>query len=388
MKPAERRDLRVLFVEDDPDDVALLLRELARADWRVEHERVETEEAMRRALESSEWDIVIADHRMPRFSGPAALALVQETGIDLPFIMVSGTIGEELAAESLRAGAEDFLVKDTLYRLVPAIERELRDAEDRRSRRRAEEALHEREKMLLQAQKMEALGRLAGGVAHDFNNLLMVIRGYAELLGQDAANSGRREIEEILAAAGRGADLTRQLLAFSRGTVEESRVVDLHEVVEALERMIRRLLPETIRLEIRLSATKRRVLVDPGRIEQALLNLVVNAQDAMAGGGRLEIETRNPDPDTVEMVVRDTGVGMEPEVVDRIFEPFFTTKEEGDGTGLGLAIVYGVVEHSGGAIAIESRLGEGTAFTIRLPLAAESAARGAAEASSVPAYDS
>jgi PAS domain S-box-containing protein len=231
---------------------------------------------------------------------------------------------------------------------------------------------------LRQAQKMEAIGHLAGGVAHDFNNLLTVISGNAELammqLGDD--NPARVELKEIRSTAGRAANLTRQLLAFSRKQVIRPRVLNANNTLHDMERMLKRIIGETIELVTDLSPEPWLVKVDPAQLEQVIVNLVVNARDAMDKGGLLLVRTRNESvPRQPEFAggpclvieVRDSGCGMPQEVVDRIFEPFFTTKPEGVGTGLGLATVYGIVSQSGGHIQVESRPGEGTTFRILLP---------------------
>jgi PAS domain S-box-containing protein len=249
-------------------------------------------------------------------------------------------------------------------------------AEDVTERRTLEEQLR-------QAQKMEAVGRLAGGVAHDFNNLLNLIIGYsALLLGSIAAGDPiRKRVEEIDKAAQRAASLTRQLLAFSRKQVLEPKVLNVNTVVEELDKMLRRLIGEHINLVTVLSPFLGRVKADPSQIEQVIMNLAVNARDAMPRGGKLVIETANvyldeqyahkhaglqPGP-YVMLAVRDVGSGMNPETVSHIFEPFFTTKPKGKGTGLGLAMVYGVVIQSGGHVAVESKLGKGSSFKVYLP---------------------
>ncbi len=244
---------------------------------------------------------------------------------------------------------------------------------------------HERqmESQLRQAQKMEAVGRLAGGVAHDFNNLLTAISGYSDLLlaRLSAHDPVRREVEEIRKASERAASLTRQLLAFSRRQVLQPRVLDLNAVVADMNSMLRRLIGEDIDLVVVPGAGLWRVKADPGQIEQVIVNLAVNARDAMPGGGKLTVETANaavdessaaerlslaPGPYAV-LTVADTGEGMTDETLSHLFEPFFTTKEAGKGTGLGLATVYGIVAQSGGAIDVASAPGRGTTFRIHLP---------------------
>ncbi|MHB0858151.1 MAG: PAS domain S-box protein [Anaerolineae bacterium] len=242
---------------------------------------------------------------------------------------------------------------------------------------------HERslEAQLRQSQKMEAIGRLAGGIAHDFNNLLTVINGYSETVVKtlNPADSLRQDIEEILKAGRRASALTRQLLAFGRRQMLETRVVNLNEILDRMGRMLQRIIGEDISLELNLCDALGNVRADPSQIEQVIVNLAVNARDAMAEGGTLSLETCNvdlmeqlvsvgakPGPYVV-LTVRDTGCGMSAEVQAHLFEPFFTTKKPGLGTGLGLATVFGIVQQSGGAICCESEIGRGTAFRVYLP---------------------
>jgi signal transduction histidine kinase len=663
--------LRVLLVEDTEDDALLVLRELQRAGYEPVHQRVDSADAMHAALADRTWDIVLGDYNMPQFSGTAALAIMRERGVDAPFIFVSGTIGEDVAVAAMKAGAQDYVMKGNLKRLVPAIQRELRDAEVRRERRRAQETLLERarlaelnsdvgialsqgvtvqeimqrcaaavirhldavlariwvldepagelaleasagtgpgagggsrrvalrtsplgtivrerrpyvsnaasgdprvpdqawvgehgieafagyplmvqgrlvgllgvfarrpltdfaakalaamadslavgiehkqaeealratqarlqhllsssgavvyaatvhagvlapswvsdniarimgyqsvealspswwsdhlhpedrarvlgelpalvtrgqlsveyrfqmrdrtyrwirdesrwrgqageegevagvwvdvtegrklEEQLRQSQKMEAVGRLAGGVAHDFNNLLTVITGYCDLMFDTLPleHPVREDVQEIRKAAEGAAGLTRQLLAFSRQQVLQPKIVDLNAVTAGVEKLLRRLIGEHIELATVLSPALGRVRADPGQLEQIIVNLAVNARDAMPQGGTLAIETANvvmdgqsvPDEPLaapgsyVMLAVSDTGVGMDEATKARIFEPFFTTKDPGKGTGLGLATVYGVVKQSAGFVWVYSEPGRGTTFKVYFP---------------------
>ena len=351
----------MLVIEDSPNDAELILQQLASGGYDVVHERVQTAAALNAALARGTWDIVVSDYSMPSFTGLDALKIVKALGLDVPFVIVSGTIGEDTAVAALKAGADDFLVKGRLARLVPAIERELRDAVARRERILLEEQLR-------QAQKMEAIGQLAGGVAHDFNNLLTAILGFSELLlGNVPVDSpDRADLLEIQKAGFRAAGLTRQLLAFSRRQVLQPKVHDLNALVTDVEPMLRRLIAEHIALTVSLKAKDGLITIDSTQVEQILVNLVVNACDAMPRGGQLGIATADAGRH-VSLTVRDNGVGMDEATRRRIFEPFFTTKGVGKGTGLGLATVQGIVTQSGGSVTVESAPNHGTTFVISLP---------------------
>ena len=252
------------------------------------------------------------------------------------------------------------------------------------ARKREQEMLEQSEEQLRQAQKMEAVGQLAGGVAHDFNNLLTIIMGYSEVvLGNLKATDPQRHLLNQIHKAGKRAEgLTRQLLAFSRKQILQPRVLDLNDLVCEIQRMLGRLIGEDLQLSTILAPSLGRVKADPGQIEQILLNLAVNARDAMPTGGKLTVQTDEVEihegdglasPEFcpghyVRLAVSDTGCGMNPQTLARIFEPFFTTKEVGKGTGLGLATVYGIVKQSGGHVRVTSEVGKGTRFEVYLPI--------------------
>ena len=371
--------LRVLVVDDSPDDADIVARELGRGGRQVLVERVCEANTMRAALLRESWDLVLSDWTMPSFSGDAALEVLKSQQVDVPFIILSGTVTDELAIQAMRSGARDWVLKGKLARLRPAIERELAEYG---KRKRAEVALRRSEELLRQSQKMDAIGGLAAGVAHDFNNVLSVIIGHADLLLAEtpATDVAHESVVEIRGAAARAAELTRQLLAFSRQQILQPRNTDISRIVTGMAKMLRRLIGEDIDLTIIAPANNGTVLVDPGQMEQVIMNLAVNARDAMPRGGTLTIEVdaievQKGDPEHagvapgphVTILVSDTGVGMDAATRARIFEPFFTTKEPGTGTGLGLAMVFGIVKQSGGMISADSEPGRGTRFKIYLP---------------------
>jgi PAS domain S-box-containing protein len=271
--------------------------------------------------------------------------------------------------------------------------------EDITGQKRAEEERRNLERQLLQAQKMESIGRLAGGVAHDFNNHLTVINGYCAMLldEMDPADPLRESVDEILLAGNRAAALTQQLLTFSRKQVAEPRVISLNDVVADARKMLSRLIGDDVEIVTNLDAGAGSVVADSSQINQVLMNLAINARDAMPGGGRIIVETSNTDLDEgyaaqhagveagpyVLLSITDTGAGMTPEVVQHIFDPFFTTKEIGMGTGLGLSTVYGIVRQAGGWIWVYSEPGRGSTFKIYLPRAGAAPERPAAPVSAM-----
>ena len=376
--------LRALIVEDSEEDCVLLLRALRQGGYDVSHKRVDTAEELRKTLDERQWDCVISDFSMPGFSGISALKIVRDKDPDVPFIFVSGTIGEDIAVDAMRGGAQDYVLKGNLARLLPAIHRELADAKIRREHRRSEQKLR-------QLEKFEAIGQLAGGIAHDFNNVIGAIMGWAEL-GEEEVAAGTRahsfftQIREQSERAGR---LTQQLLAYARRQVLTPCNINLNDIVGEAMALLQPLIGAQIEIKtlpgFDLCTTK----ADPAQVEQVLLNLCLNARDAMAKGGRLLIETRNADLDEeycrrigsltpgryVSLSVSDEGAGMDAATMEKIFEPFFTTKEKGKGTGLGLATVFGIVKQHLGHIDVYSEVGKGSIFRVYLP-----AIEGSAEA--------
>ena len=501
------KPLRLLMIEDSESDADMILRLLMQGGFDVHSQRVEDAEGLRHALTEPAWDVIVADYHLPGFDAPGALRILQECGHDTPCIVVSGVMGEETAVEMMKSGAHDYLTKNNLTRLVPAVEREVADAAAQRRSREVQEELreseerlalavettqigtfdfhpqtgkliwsrlarqhfglatnaevdyetfrraihpadrdhatqmvqtalrfengghyadeyrtvgiddgHERclssrgrvffdegsrpvrfigviqnvtdrkrlEQQLFQSQKLETVGRLAGSIAHEFNNLLTIINGYAHLVLAEMApdNSQRDSMNELAKAAMQAAGLTRQLVAFSHHQTPDLKTVAVNELIGDYENILRRVLGEKIDLSLSLDPAAGAFRADPGQVGQALMNLAVNAKDAMPDGGKLTIGTSSMFVDeqyarthlfvnpghSVVVTVADTGTGMSPEVKSHLFEPFYTTREHGKGTGLGLPTVYGiVVNQSGGSIWVASELGKGTTIKLFFP---------------------
>jgi signal transduction histidine kinase len=387
---ATAKSLRVLIVEDDERDAALMLHELQRNDYDVTYQRVDTPEAMSAALESQPWDIVLSDYTMPRFSGPAALLLVRERALDLPFIIISGTIGEEAAVTSLRAGAHDFLVKGALARLAPAIDRERREAGVRADRKKMRE-------QLLISERMASIGVLAAGVAHEINNPLAVLMANLELASEQltrltqrgaagsteaafggssgAPSDGPADVNLLIQDAREAAErvrlIVRDLSVLSRSNDEEQQVpVDIHRVLETSIRMTSNEIRHRAHL-IRDYGDLPLVRGSEAKLSQVFINLIVNAAHAIPEGraatNEIRIVTRTDAAGGAVIEVRDTGSGIPQAVLPRIFDAFFTTKAGSSGTGLGLAICHRIITAYGGAISVESQVGRGSVFRTVLP---------------------
>ena len=411
-RPESVKKSRILLADDNADMRDYIARLLG-----PRHEIVTVEDGQK-ALESLRLrrpDLLLTDIMMPHLDGFGLIKAVRADVAlrDLPIIVISARAGEESSVEGLAAGADDYLAKPFSARELIArvdgalamagVRREMGEAlreanlsleatvaERTAALRAAYEALRaetaEREKVeqtLRQSQKMEAVGKLTGGVAHDFNNLLQVIGGNLQLLAKDVAGSERaaQRVRNALAGVSRGSKLAAQLLAFGRRQPLAPKVVNLGRFVRGLDDLLRRALGDGVEIETVISGGLWNTLVDPSQVENALLNLAINARDAMQGHGKLTIEAGNAaltDDYTahhadvrpgqyVMLAVTDTGCGMTPEIIEQVFEPFFTTKPEGQGTGLGLSMVYGFVKQSGGHIKIYSEPGHGTTIRLYLP---------------------
>ena len=371
-----RSPLRILHLEDDPNDASLVESVLESEGIACATTCVKCREDFVAALKCGGIDLILSDFSLPALDGFSAIATVRADWPDLPVILVSGALGEQRAIDSLKSGATDYVLKKQLFRLAPAVRRAMREVEERSERRRLEAHF-------VEAQKMEVIGQLVSGVAHDFNNILAVIIGYSDLITGDAGIEGplRKYIDEIRHASERAAGLTRQLLVFGRKQTVIPVVLDLNKVVIDLKEMLRRLIDENIEMTTVLEDNIGHVRVDAGYVGQVLMNLVVNARDAMCNGGKLTIATSNVTLDEgdlpaqegalrgdyVMLSVSDTGTGMTDDVKALLFEAFFTTKPVGKGTGLGLVTCQTIVHQSGGHIEVCSEVGKGSVFKVYFP---------------------
>jgi two-component system, cell cycle sensor histidine kinase and response regulator CckA len=393
---------RILIVDDD----AGTRRSLALVFGQKGYE-VDTAETGREALEKTRqqfFNTALVDIQMPDVHGIELLAPMKKMHPDMELIMVTGHASMDTAVQALNEGASAYITKPldldaVLARVRDVLERQRLIVENRRLYRDAQRELAERIKaeeekdrihaQLLQSQKMEAVGRLAGGIAHDFNNVLTAIMGYSQLLLEslNTADSRREEVDQIQRAGERAASLIRQLLAFSRKQVLQPKVLDLNLLVADMEKMLRRLIGENIDLSTVLEPELAHIKADVGQIEQVVMNLVVNARDAVPKGGKITVRTENVTLDDAYrerspqarpgtfacLSVTDTGHGIDQEIIPHIFEPFFTTKEQG--TGLGLSVIYGIVEQHEGWIEVYSEMGQGSTFRVYLPISLSPAQR-------------
>jgi two-component system cell cycle sensor histidine kinase/response regulator CckA len=499
---AHDRALRVLLVEHEVGDVELCVNVLTAAGYALKIDVVAVPDDYVRHLDKDVYDVVLSDYNIPGWSGMDALLLLRQRGKDIPFILVTGALGEETAVSCMQQGVADYILKDRLARLPYAIDRAIGEHQLREERNRAglalrhseeryrelvenaiygiyRETVHGRflqvnpalvrmlgyessenlmdlsalavyrnpedralllleeynrtgrvlgievewkrkdglpllvrlsgrgvpnkagdlqeleiivedvterralEKQLHQVRKFEAIGQLAGGIAHDFNNVIGAMMGWAELGSEQAPAESRLSeyFKKIRTQAGRAAGLTRQLLAFARHQILEPQDIQLNTVVTDVLSLLEKVIGKDVEIKTALAPELAAVRADSSQIEQVLMNLCLNARDAMPTGGCLTIKTRNTDLDDdacrrtpglspgrhAEMTVSDNGIGMDAKTREHIFEPFFTTKEPGKGTGLGLATVFGIIRQHGGFVSVDSAPGRGTTFRIYLP---------------------
>ena len=371
--------IRVLLIDDDEDDYFItgdLLADIERQQFKLDW--VSTYEEGFATFFKQEHDIYLVDYRLGKDNGLLLLRAMIDHGTVAPIILLTGQGDHEVDIEAMQAGAADYLVKGQINPQL--LERSIRYAIERR---RAEDTRIKLENQLRQAQKMDAIGQFAGGIAHDFNNVLTAIMSYAGVAKRmmDPEHKAISRIDGIEESVHRAASLTRQLLAFASRQFIAPQVLDLNRLVLDLSQLLRRLISANIELVTLPTDELGMIKADPGQLEQVIINLVVNARDAMPMGGKLLIETNNVTLDDVYaqqhldmlpgdyvmLAVTDTGSGMSEEVLAHIFEPFFTTKKEGKGTGLGLAMCYGIVKQSEGYLHVYSEEGIGTTFKVYLP---------------------
>jgi two-component system cell cycle sensor histidine kinase/response regulator CckA len=366
--------LNILHLEDDPNDAELIQFALEADGITSVILRVQTRDDFVSALERGGIDLIFSDFDLPAFNGLSAAEIVRTRWSTIPLIVVSGSLDEDLAIDSFKTGATDCVPKRDLSRLAPAVRRAMREVEQVIEQRRLEA-------QVIESQKLELISQLSSGVAHDFNNLLAVIVGYSDLITSQLEQDSplQKYIDEIRHASNRAAGLTRQLLVFSRKQLVRPEVINPNDAVKDLDKMLRRLINQKIEITVVAGSQSGHVKADSGHIGQVLMNLVLNARDAMPEGGKISIETDNVTlgenyankriraipGDYVMLSVSDTGTGMTEEVKAHLFEAFFTTKTFG--TGLGLATCRTIVQQSGGYIDVSSKIGEGTIFRIYLP---------------------
>ncbi|MBK8277394.1 MAG: response regulator [Nitrospira sp.] len=375
--------LRIVHLEPSGEDGERIGTILANGGIACAIHRVETQQSFTTGITDDRTDLILAEFHTPGCGGDTAFTVAQKVASYVPFIFVSTSINESLITELLNRGVTDVISKDALGRLVPAVRRILKEQQERERRRGAEETLREYQVQLRHIQKLEAVGRLAGGLAHDFNNLLTVILGHSQVVLNeiDVAHPLRTQIQEMQNAGERARVLIRQLLMVSRKRPSEARVISLNALLDDFESMLRRVIGEDIQLTVNLSQDDLRIKMDPALVEQIVMNLVVNARDAMPNGGRLTLELQLIHLDQapryhvmdlspgeyVTLSVSDTGCGMSPEVKTHMFQPFFTTKDEEKGTGLGLSTVFDIVTQGGGGLDVTTMIGEGTRFDVYFP---------------------
>jgi signal transduction histidine kinase len=359
--------LRLLLIEDSEDDAALVLRELRRGGYEVSHARVENAEGLEAALEAGPWDVIITDYALPGFDGLAAFAQVRKRGLDVPFLIVSGKIGEDVAVAAMKAGVHDFVLKDRMGRLAPAVAREIREAEVRAERRRIQEHL-------LLSDRLSSLGLLAASVAHEINNplasLIMNLQVVLDSLeGRELPGEGDQALREALECAGRVRDIIRDIKIFSRPEDRQSGPTELHRVLDSSLRMAQNHVVHRARV-VKDYGQVPAVLGSEARLGQVFLNLIVNAAQALPDGQKdaheIRVVTRREEEGLVRVEIQDTGPGIPVELQERIFEPFFTTKPTGVGTGLGLSICRRLITEMGGTVGLSSQPGKGTTFWVRL----------------------
>ncbi|HEY0333386.1 MAG TPA: ATP-binding protein [Stenotrophomonas sp.] len=364
-------ELRVLLIEDSPEDAELLSDQLLDAGLEAVFERVDSEPALRRCLDAFRPDIVLSDLSMPGFSGYDALRVVRALDPQMPFIFVSGTMGEEAAVKALQEGADDYIIKHNPQRLPAAVARAVRGARSDRERERVETEL-------MRAQRLESLALLAAGLSHDLRNILQPLLIVPDLLAGRTDDPQLRQLADVVAECGRrGHEMAESMLSFVRGSNKPREQVSVARLFQAVQLLLRSSVPKDVVLHVDGGDGDLVIEAHYTELQQVLLNLGLNALQAMPEGGSLVLSATLAAPGQLCLSVSDTGTGMSEETLARLFSPFFTTKAEG--TGLGLISCKRIIESYGGTITVDSRQGEGTRFSMQLPLQAQGAHVGEGE---------
>lgn len=368
--------IKILYIEDSKADLELVRHSLKSGGFNCELHGVNTRSGLIKELENIEYDLVLAACSLPAFSGHTALQIVRKMNPDIPFIFVSGTLGEKAAIESLRHGATDYVLKHQLSRLVPAVRRALSEAREKSLCRTIQRRLQ-------QARRMEAIGALAGGMAHDFNNILTVIKAHLDLLSLGASSPEQTEkiVAKLKKAVDQGSDLTKELLILGRQAEVQPALVNVGERVKETASILKEALPGNVTLVLQLDRSLPPIFIDAGHLDRILTNLVMNASDAMPDGGTITISadevgfaspiSRFKQDDGIPRLclkISDTGQGMDETTRLHVFEPFYTTKATGKGTGLGLPVVLGLTQLHNGSVDLQSELGKGTTVSLFFPL--------------------
>jgi signal transduction histidine kinase len=388
------KKISALFIEDSQDDCDLIIRELKKNNLDVTYKRVECEKTLLTEL-SNNWDVILSDYNLPNFNGAEALKICRSNNVQTPFIIISGSVGEDLAIDLMRSGANDFVLKDRISRLAPAIIREIEYHESKKRNLENERKLNVSLEQVRHLQKLEAMGLLASGIAHDFNNILAAMQLYFSQLKKSEDSLIKTYGEKLTQIHTRAVGLTRQILSFSRRQPNIVSEQNLNSNVSEIQDMLSTLLGSQIQIEIDQEPNLNTICANKSQVDQVIMNLAINARDAMKNSGQLIIKTRNflakasermtsgelPAGNYIQLSVTDSGTGMEQDIIDRIFEPFFTTKGPDRGSGLGLSIVHGIVKTMRGEIQVTSTIGQGTTFSVYIPQASENLTNGSVEKS-------
>ena len=355
--------LNVLMVEDSPEDAELLSDQMTEEGLQAIFTRVDNEADLRAALDHALPDVVLSDLSMPGFSGHQALNILREYSASVPFVFVSGTMGEEIAVRALREGASDYIIKHQSARLTAAVARVVREARAEGERRRVEAEL-------MRAQRLESLAILAAGLSHDLRNILQPLLIVPDLIRMRSDDAHLSNLADVISECGRrGHEMVDSMLSFVRGSRQPSEAIEIPRLFQAVQLLLRSNVPDNISFEVQVNDEQLQVQANHTELQQVLLNLALNAIQAMPDGGRLCLSAQRADEQDGPMLrieVLDQGSGMDAATLGRLFNPFFTTKATG--TGLGLVSCKRIVESSGGRIHVQSVVGQGTRFEVLLPL--------------------